>query len=173
MIHHRQEGGHHGSSCRDQKLISKCRCMSNTDSEGTAHLMSDFSDHFNRILMENGLGNSAQIWSDIPTEILCATLNWKWFFQCSLQYLKRCNPILKKPLSIKNIYRICIWVKFLRAYRAWIWCHIFCIFEHLFWQLRGVWCQNLQHFLKIYECHMVYMPLFGPFLHTFYAHIWA
>ena len=103
MIHHRQEGGHHGSSCRDQKLISKCRCMSNTDSEGTAHLMSDFSDHFNRILMENGLGNSAQIWSDIPTEILCATLNWKWFFQCGLQYLKRCNPILKKPLSIKNI----------------------------------------------------------------------
>ena len=75
MIHHHQEGGHHGSSCRDQKLISKCRCMSNTDSEGTAHLMSDFSDHFNRILMENGLGNSAQIESDIPTEILCATLN--------------------------------------------------------------------------------------------------
>ena len=50
-------------------------------------------------------------------------------------------------------------------YGASFWCHIFCIFEHFFWQLRGVWCQNLQHFLKIYECHMVYMPLFGPFLH--------
>ena len=58
-----------------------------------------------------------------------------------------------------------IWVKFLRAYRAWIWCHIFCIFEHLFRQLRGVLHQNFLHFLKIYECHIVYIPLFWPFLH--------
>ena len=56
-----------------------------------------------------------------------------------------------------------IWVKFLRAYRAWIWCHIFCIFEHLFWQLIGSLCQKLQPFLKIYEPQMVYMPLFGPY----------
>ena len=58
-----------------------------------------------------------------------------------------------------------IWVKFLRAYRAWIWCHIFCIFERLFRQLRGVLHQNFWHFLKIYKCHIVYIPLFWPFLH--------
>ena len=26
----------------------------------------------------------------------------------------------------------CIWVKFLRAYKAWKWCHIFCFFGHCF-----------------------------------------
>ena len=63
------------------------------------------------------------------------------------------------------IRHTCIWVKFLRAYRACIWCHIFCNFEHLFWQLRSVLCQNFQHFLKIYECQIVYIPLFWPVLH--------
>ena len=32
-----------------------------------------------------------------------------------------------------------------------------------FWQLIDTLCQYLQHFLKIFECHMVYMPLFGPY----------
>ena len=62
-----------------------------------------------------------------------------------------------------------IWVKFLRAYRAWIWCHIFCIFEHLFWQLIGSLCQKLQPFLKIYQPQMVYMLLFGPYQPFIYA----
>ena len=39
----------------------------------------------------------------------------------------------------------------------------FCIFEQLFWQLISLLCQKLQPFLKIYERHMVYMPLFGPY----------
>ena len=65
------------------------------------------------------------------------------------------NQMITKP----------IWEEICWPYGASFRCHIFCIFEHLFWQLRGVWCQNLQHFLKIYECHMVYMPLFGPLLH--------
>ena len=64
-----------------------------------------------------------------------------------------------------TIFVFYIWVKFLRAYRAWIWCHIFCIFERLFRQLRGVLHQNFWHFLKIYKCHIVYIPLFWPFLH--------
>ena len=39
----------------------------------------------------------------------------------------------------------------------------FCIFEYLFWKLKGSLCQNLQPFLKTYEPHMVYMRLFGPY----------
>ena len=58
-----------------------------------------------------------------------------------------------------------IWEEICWPYKASFWCHIFCIFEHLFRQLIGLLCQNLRHFLKIYERHMVYMPLFGPFLH--------
>ena len=41
--------------------------------------------------------------------------------------------------------------------------YFFCIFEHFFWQLIGWLCQKLQSFLKMYERHMVYMPLFGPY----------
>ena len=69
---------------------------------------------------------------------------------------KRCSQILS------NVYGLNF-----SGNRAWIWCHIFCIFEHLFRQLIGSLCQNLQYFLKIYECHMVYMSLFGlyqPFI---------
>ena len=58
-----------------------------------------------------------------------------------------------------------IWEEICWPYKAPFWCHIFCIFEHLFWQLRGVLCQNFQHFLKIYECQIVYIPLFWPVLH--------
>ena len=58
-----------------------------------------------------------------------------------------------------------IWEEICWPYKAPFWCHIFCIFEHLFWQLRGVLCQNFQPFLKIYECQIVYIPLFWPVLH--------
>ena len=58
-----------------------------------------------------------------------------------------------------------IWEEICWPYKAPFWCHIFCIFEHLFWQLRGVLCQNFQYFLKIYECQIVYIPLFWPVLH--------
>ena len=60
-----------------QKRISKFPSrVSNTEFyiRGTDHLMSEFSDHFNRILMEKGSENSAQIWSDIPVEILLLQL---------------------------------------------------------------------------------------------------
>ena len=58
-----------------------------------------------------------------------------------------------------------IWGEICWPYKALFWCHFFCIFEHLFRQLRGVLHQNFWHFLKIYECHIDYIPLFWPFLH--------
>ena len=70
--------------------------------------------------------------------------------------------------GIYKVFSICtlsIWEEICWPYKAPFWCHIFCIFEHLFWQLRGVLCQNFQHFLKIYECQIVYIPLFWPVLH--------
>ena len=82
---------------------------------------------------------------------------WSWM----ISILNMLVLLLHIPLSCM----IHIWEEICWPYGASFRCHIFCIFEHLFWQLRGVWCQNLQHFLKIYECHMVYMPLFGPLLH--------
>ena len=88
-----------------------------------------------------------------------ANLNWK-----SMQ--AQISSKFYKVLQISVRPNVCyIWVKFLRAYRAWIWCHIFCIFEHLFRQFRGVLHQNIQHFLKIYECQIVYIPLFWPVVH--------
>ena len=52
--------------------------------QGTSDVCSP-SDHFNRILMEKELENSAQIWSDIPVEILC-----------------RCNSELKVIFSMRS-----------------------------------------------------------------------
>ena len=78
-----------------------------------------------------------------------------------------CYTRPNKPDFRKKMFKMVvdIWVKFLRVYRAWIWCNIFCIFEHLFRQFRGVLHQNIQHFLKIYECQIVYIPLFWPVVH--------
>ena len=46
--------------------------------------------------------------------------------------------------------QISIWVKFLRAYRAWKLCHIFSLFGHCFRQFRGLESQEMKYFLKIY-----------------------
>ena len=41
--------------------------------------------------------------------------------------------------------------------------YFFVFLSTFFWQLIGWLCQKLQSFLKMYERHMVYMPLFGPY----------
>ena len=43
-----------------------------------------------------------------------------------------------------------IWVKFLRAHKAWKWCHIFRIFGRPFRQFRGLESQEMKYILKIY-----------------------
>ena len=43
-----------------------------------------------------------------------------------------------------------IWVKFLRAYKAWKLCHIFRILGRPFWQFRGLESQEMKYVLKIY-----------------------
>ena len=81
------------------------------------------------------------------------------------QFANSGNRIERLP-SVQNLPGNCvcyIWEEICWPYKASFWCHIFCIFEHLFWQLLGSLRQNLQPFLKIYECHMAYMPLFGPY----------
>ena len=43
-----------------------------------------------------------------------------------------------------------IWVKFLRAYKAWKWCNIFRTFGRPFRQFRGLESREMKYFLKIY-----------------------
>ena len=74
-------------------------------------------------------------------------------------------PLILSTCLVIYLNMFYIWEEICWPYKAPFWCHIFCIFEHLFWQLRGVLCQNFQYFLKIYECQIVYIPLFWPVLH--------
>ena len=70
---------------------------------------------------------------------------------CNRGYFTHVTKITTRARVWQNIYwqelipHICdqnyhtgIWVKFLRAYRAWKWCHIFVFFGHCFRQFRGL-----------------------------------
>ena len=66
--------------------------------------------------------------------------------------------------SLSSCYlKMLIWVKFLRAYKAWKWCHIFSLFDHCFRQSRGLEGQEMNYILKIYQCGSIEMPLHQPY----------
>ena len=103
------------------------------------------------------LKSQVGLFSNLDSEHLQISIpnNWnlKFLPSCMLLLAWECNmgtPLLLFLLSGSQLGVLSIWVKFLRAYRAWKWCHIFSFFGQCFRQFRVLESQEMKYFLKKY-----------------------